>query len=80
MDKHELLALAAIFIVVSGIWLRWRLAAYCSDAEEDAKDKKITPEEARRRITLINWSVPVITVLGLVLLLEAYFRWLTLSS
>ncbi len=78
MDKHELLALAAILMIAAGTWLRWRLAAYCSDAEEDAKDKKITPEEARRRIRLINWSVPALTILGLVLLAEAFSRWFRL--
>ena len=78
MDKHELLGLAATILIAAGTWLRWRLAAYCSDAEEDVKDKKISPEAARRRIRMINWGVPIITILGLVLLVEAYFRWFTL--
>ena len=80
MDKHELLALVAILIVAAGIWLRWRLSAYCSDAEEGVKDKKITPEQARRRIFIINWGVPFVTMLGLLLLLEAYFRWFSFGS
>ncbi len=78
MDKHELLAIAAIALVATGIWLRWRLDDYCSDAEEDVKDKKITAEQARRRIALIQWGVPVVTVLGLLLLMEAFSRWLSL--
>ncbi len=74
MDKHELLALSAALMVAAGTWLRWRLTAYCSDAEEDAKDKKITPEMARRRITLINWGVPALTILGLLLLVVGLAR------
>ena len=78
MDKHELLGLTAMIMIAAGTWLRWQLAAYCSDAEEDAKDKKISLEAARRRIRFINWGVPLITIFGLVLLVEAYFRWFSL--
>jgi hypothetical protein len=79
MDKHEMLGLAAILMVAAGTWLRWRLVAYCEDAEEGIKEKKITPAQAHRRITVIRWGVPVITIFGLVLLLEAYLRWFTLD-
>jgi hypothetical protein len=78
MDKHELLALAAIAIIAAGVWLRWRLDAYCSDAEEDVKDKKITQAQARRRIAIIQWGIPGVTILGLLLLAEAFSRWFTL--
>ncbi|MEI6861033.1 MAG: hypothetical protein WCL04_02150 [Verrucomicrobiota bacterium] len=78
MDKHEQLALAAIALVAAGIWLRWRLDFYCSDAEEDVKDKKITAEQARRRIAFIKWGVPAVTILGLLLLTEAFSRWFSL--
>ncbi len=68
MVLHELLALAAVLMIATGTWLRWRLPSYCSDAEEDAKDGKITGLQARSRITLITYASPVLTVTGLVLL------------
>jgi hypothetical protein len=71
MDKHELMAVVAIPMIATGVWLHWRIAWYCSEAEEDVKDKKITEEQARRRIALLNWTWPVLTVAGLALLMLA---------
>ena len=73
MHLPELLALVAVVMIIAGAWLRWRLAAYCSDAEEDAKDGKITPHQARKRITQYNWLCPLLTMLGVGLLILAVF-------
>ena len=69
MVQPELLALAAVLMIAAGTWLRWRLPSYCSDAEEAAKDGKITGLQARSRITLFTYACPVLTVAGLILLL-----------
>jgi hypothetical protein len=74
MDKHQLLALGALPLILSGVWMHWRLSWYCSDAEEAVKDRKLTPEQARRRIALLNWGCFALTILGLVLLLVGLDR------
>jgi hypothetical protein len=48
--------------------MHWRMSWYCSDAEEAVKDRKLTPEQARRRIALLNRTCSVMTVTGLVML------------
>ena len=71
MKSSELLALVATLMLTAGAWLRWRLPWLCSDAEEDAKDKKITEAEARRRIRRLHSACPVLTFIGLGLLAVA---------
>jgi hypothetical protein len=71
MKLSELLALVATLMLIAGAWLRWRLAWLCSDAEEEAKDKKITEAEARRRIQRLNYACPALTFGGLGLLVVA---------
>lgn len=68
MDKHQLLALTGLPLILGGVWMHWRMSWYCSDAEEAVKDRKLTPEQARRRIALLNRTCSVMTVTGLVML------------
>ncbi len=69
-----MLALGALPLILSGVWMHWRLAWYCSDAEEAVKDRKLTPEQARRRILLLHRGCIVLTILGLVLLIVGLDR------
>jgi len=63
-----MLALGGLPLIFSGVWMHWRLTWYCAEAEEAVKDRKLTPDQARRRIALLHRSCTVLTVLGLVML------------
>ena len=69
MTLREPLALVAASMTMGGTWLRWRLSSYCSAAEEAAKDEKITPQQARQKIDRLKRACPLLTILGLVMLL-----------
>ena len=71
MNQREALLLAGLALIGAGVWLRWRLSWYCSDAEEAAKDGKITTAAARRRIQWLTWGTPALTMAGLLLLIFA---------
>lgn len=47
LKTSEVFVLIRPLMLTLGSWLRWRLLWLFSDAEEAAKDKKITKEEAR---------------------------------
>jgi hypothetical protein len=68
MNPSELLALIASLMLIVGAWLRWRLPWLCSDAEEAVKNRKISEDEARRRIRLLHGACPALTLGGLALL------------
>jgi hypothetical protein len=68
MDKHQMLALGGLPLILTGVWVHWRLAWYCSDAEEAVKDRKLTPAQAQRRIALLHRACTVLTVVGLIML------------
>jgi hypothetical protein len=71
MNLSEQLATIAALMLATGAWMRWRLPWLCSDAEEAAKDQKITEEEARRRIRRLHQACPALTFGGLGLLVVA---------
>ncbi len=68
---YEIAALFASIVTLIGVRLRWRLAWHFSEAEEAAKNDKITPEQARHRIRFLTWFCPSLIVTGLSLFLVA---------
>ena len=51
-------------LIVTGTYLHWQLSHYLMRAEEDAKDGRLSEEQARRRIALFRYSGPVMILLG----------------
>jgi hypothetical protein len=60
----KLLFAAGISLVLCGLYLRWRLNDMWMEAEERAKDGWLSEEQARRRITFVRISGPLMMVLG----------------
>lgn len=52
-------------------WLQWRLTWLSSDVEEEAKDGKITSEQAEFRLRLLRLTGPLLMGLGTVIVVVA---------
>lgn len=58
----------AIVITLTGVWVRWRLAALEMSAEERLKEGKLTPRQVERRLRWARDGGRLLTIAGLVLL------------
>jgi hypothetical protein len=54
-------------LMLIGLYLRWRLNDDCMTTEERAKEGRLTAEQARRRMTILRLSGPIVILLGLAL-------------
>jgi hypothetical protein len=72
-SKHELVGMAGAVTTIFGMWLHAQIPWHSSDAEELAKDGKLTEEMARQRIRFIVWRAAAITLVGVALFLAAVF-------
>ena len=70
VSPEVLFAVSAI-VIVFGMRLCWRAPRMRMSAEERAKDGRLSPEEAQRRIRMLSWWGPAVTFAGLVLLAMA---------
>jgi len=60
-------------IIVMGLagWLQWRLTWLSSDVEEEAKDGKITAEQAEYRLRMLRRTGPLLMGFGVLIVLLA---------
>lgn len=64
-DQKELLLVAAGLVTLLGVWLCWLAPDHRMTAEENAKDGRLTDDEARRKISRTAWAGPLVTFIGL---------------
>ena len=64
-DIREFELLAAAAVTLLGVWLCWLAPHHRMSVEENAKDGRLTDDEARRKIRRISWAGPVVTFIGL---------------
>ena len=67
ISDEIVLGLAAL-VTLLGILLCWLASEHRMSIEEDAKDGKLTEEEARRRINQLVWSGPAIVIAGVAMI------------
>ena len=65
----------AVVLTFSGMVLHWQLPRRRMEMEERMKDGKMTEEQARRHLQIWNWCAPIVTLVGVVLLLVALLKW-----
>lgn len=51
--------------ILLGTFLHWRLSYLAMKMEEDQKDRLLTEQQARRRLTLAKFSGPLTMAVGL---------------
>ena len=71
---EELLLLVAAAIMIIGMRLCWTAPRQRMSIEERAKDGKLSQDEARRKIWVAGWRGPVVTLVGVGLLMFAVMR------
>lgn len=71
--QEWMLGIAAVITIV-GTALCWHAPHHRMSMEERAKDGRVTEEEARRRILIMRWSGPIVTVFGCGMLLFVWLR------
>lgn len=64
----EIVVGCAVVITLLGMRLCWGAPRYRMSIEERAKDGALTEDEARRKIKLMAWFGPTVTVIGCLLL------------
>lgn len=52
-------------LILLGTFLHWRLTHLAMKVEEDQKDRLLTEQQARRRLTLAKFSGPLTMAVGL---------------
>lgn len=62
---------AAVLITMTGLVLRWYIPQHRMSVEERVKDGKMTEDEARRQMKFYARCAPVLTLLGMALLIVA---------
>jgi hypothetical protein len=65
----------AVALTFSGMLLHWQLPNRQMTLEERMKDGKVTEEQARRALRIWRVCAPIVTGLGIALLLMAFLRW-----
>ncbi len=65
IPERVLFGLGMAFILI-GTFLHWRLNHVAMSVEEDQKDRVITEEQARRRLTVAKFSGPLTISIGIV--------------
>ncbi len=69
----EIVGLVGVVKIVMGMWLNWKITWLRSDAEEAAKDGRITERAARARIKFYEWFFPFLIISGIALLAIAMY-------
>lgn len=64
---------AAILLTMVGVALHWRLPGLRMSAEEHVKDGKMTEGEARRRVRFYSRCAPIVTLIGVSVLIAVMF-------
>ena len=59
----------AVVITLTGTWLQWKRQDRLSDLEDAVKNGTLTPDAARQRERLLHWGGPVLTIVGVVLMI-----------
>jgi hypothetical protein len=72
--QQEILLGVATIVVLVGIWLCWRHPRHRMSFEEAAKDRKLSHEEASRKIDRLRWLGPAVTTVGVLFLVYAVAR------
>lgn len=67
VSDEIVLGLAAV-VTLLGVRLCWFASEHRMSIEEDAKDGKLTEEEARRKINQLAWSGPAIVIAGVLMI------------
>lgn len=67
----ELVGLAAVAVMLLGLWLSWRRQSLLADIEEDVKNIKLTSEQAWRKSRWVTHAGPVVIVVGMLMLIVA---------
>lgn len=65
-DFREYLLIGAAVITLIGVWLCWLAPDHRMSVEENAKDGRLTNEQARVKIKRIAVVGPLVTFIGLV--------------
>jgi hypothetical protein len=65
-DFREFLLIAAAAVTLLGVWLCWLAPHHRMSVEENAKDGRLTDEQARVKIKRIAVVGPLVTFFGLV--------------
>lgn len=60
---------AAILLAIIGMVLHWRMPRHRMSVEEQVKDGDLSEDEARRQIRFYSVCAPLVTMLGIVVLL-----------
>lgn len=68
---REAVACFAGIVTLAGVGFCWNASHSRMSIEERAKDGKLTEEEARLKIRIADWRGPVLTVVGVGLLVFA---------
>ena len=73
----ELTGIAALVMLLLGVWMSWRRHSALEGIEEDVKNIKLTPEQAWRRTRWVNHAPPVVITVGVILMIVAVavFAW-----
>ncbi len=68
MSSSEIIMLTAVALTCGGVWGQSRMPCYCSELEEDVKDRILSGEQARLRANVARYAMPSITGVGMGLL------------
>lgn len=52
-------------LALFGVYVRLRLAHFAMHAEEQVKERRMTEDQARRRVALLTFTAPAAVVVGL---------------
>jgi len=64
-EVKESLLIVSAGVTLLGVWLCWLAPHHRMSVEENAKDGRLTDEQARRKINRIAWAGPLVTFIGL---------------